>query len=65
MPKVPVYNNKPLKSIYYPKDSRAEASLKQKNYIAILCERRKIPIPYMKHMKSGEAAILISKLRND
>lgn len=64
MPEVPQYNHKPLKTIYNPIDTRKPASMKQKNYIAILCERRKLPAPDFKRMTSGEAAQIISNMVN-
>lgn len=62
MPKVPEYNHRPLKIIYNPKNSSAKASMKQKNFILTLCERRKIEVPDINRMTSGEAAQFISNL---
>lgn len=64
MPKVPEINHKPVKSLFNAFNPDEPASMKQKNYILILCERRKIPIPYMKHLKKGEAAQMISEMTN-
>lgn len=64
MPKVPDYNLKPLKTIYNPVDPSAPASMKQKNFILTLCERRKINKPDLSHITKGQAADLISTIIN-
>lgn len=64
MPKVPEYNNKPLKTVHSPQHPTAPASLKQKNFILTLCERRKIVAPNMENLTSGQAAQFISNLIN-
>lgn len=62
MPKVPEFNKKPLRLNYHLNNPEQMASYKQKNYIATLCERRKIPTPDMKGMTKEEAAHLISSM---
>lgn len=68
MPKVPEFNHKPLKSIYVPRDIDELASLKQKNLIITLCERRKLEVPVklrVSQLKKGDAAQIISAMLND
>ncbi len=64
MPKVSPLNLKPLKTIYNPLDVHAPASMKQKNLILILCERRKVPPPQLDKMEKGQAAEIISAMLN-
>ena len=65
MPKVPRYNHKPLKSIYNPTSPGALATMKQKNLIMTLCERKKLPLPNMKTLTMGEASSMISNMMNE
>lgn len=60
MPEVPQYNHKPLRTIYNA--SEGSISLKQKNLIITLCERRKISIPDFKTMTRQQAAEMISNM---
>ena len=58
MPKVIPMNLKRLKPLITLKDPDLPATMKQKNYIIILCERRKIPVPHpvdLKYMKMSAA----------
>lgn len=65
MPKVPEWNLPPLKSIYNPKDGGVGlASMKQKNLIITLCERRKLTKPDFTKLTKGQAAQLISSMLN-
>ena len=68
MPKVPEYNHKPIKTIYTPANPDELASMKQKNLIFTLCERRKKDPPVklrINKLKAGEAAQIISAMLND
>ena len=57
MPKVPVWNNKPLSPIYKSLDGAA--TYKQKNLILTLCERHKIkPIDVSKMSKQQASQII-------
>lgn len=64
MPKVPEFNKKPLNITYNPTKPNEPATLKQKNYILTLCERRKIDKPDLTKMTIGEAAQFISNMVN-
>jgi hypothetical protein len=64
MPKVPEYNHKPVRSIYNPIDPDAPASMKQKNFITTLCERRKITIDII-GLTKAKAAQIISEMLSD
>jgi len=65
VPKVPQYNHKPIKSIYKPKNGHLPASMKQKNLIITLCERRKIKPPVVSTMSGNDAAELINFMLHD
>lgn len=65
MPKVPQYNHKPLKSLYYPNNPDEPASFRQKDLIIVLYQRRKLPVPDVKQITKGEATKLIDNLLND
>ena len=65
MPSVPQIPNKPIKSLYNPKDSADKVSMKQQTYIMTLCSRRKIPLPNFDIMSKVQAANYISSLTND
>lgn len=65
MPKVPQINNKPLKSIYVPRDVNERATVKQKNLLITLHERRKLKAPDLKNMTKGEATVIISSMLNE
>lgn len=64
MPTVPEFNKQPLKIIYNPANVDAPVSMKQKNYIITLHQRRKLPQPDLSNMTMGEAAQLISRMLN-
>lgn len=65
MPKVPEFNIPPLKPIYNPADGGVgAATMKQKNLIITLCERRKITRPDMTNLTQGQASQLISAMLN-
>lgn len=63
MPKVPEYNNKQIHRIYTA--SEEPISLKQKNLIAVLHERRKLPKPDFTGMTKKTASERISALMDD
>lgn len=64
MTKVPDYHNKPFKPIYAVGQD-GPASLKQKNLIITLHERRRLPIPDLGSILKTEAAVMISNMLND
>jgi len=58
-------NLKPIQSLYKINDEKAYASMKQKNFIITLCERRGIKAPEMKDMTKVEAQRLIDNMLGD
>jgi hypothetical protein len=64
MPKVPDYNNKPLKPTFRVNASD-KATMKQKHYIMTLCERRKLPVPDLKTLTKLEAQTMLQNMTTE